>query len=209
MGFFEIIKGIANGAVNGAKKAESNLYKEDDEELQKREEVLQEAEKNYINLNDYQKEKYKEAKEKLEKFKEESSSEGESYFESDTLYGGKTLVEWNADWINMGHIIDADFSKFDKCVGLYRYCISGNIVYIGRATDLYNGSFKEKLNKFRNNCDINEKKDPCNLVKENIGDILVDILVVGNSVESITLTKNLEKEFILKFDPPWNKIVKE
>ena len=48
------------------------------------------------------------------------------------------------DWLPLGALSEtSDFSDYRKDIGVYRAIFNGEAVYIGKATELYNGGFRK------------------------------------------------------------------
>lgn len=120
--------------------------------------------------------------------------------------GGHTVVEWDHMWKCIGPLETAVLTPYNHCVGLYRHTIKGKTMYVGRATELKNGGFRKRLNDYRRSSNSGRTHTSGRLINEHLSQITTYILVVGNTDNAIQITKQLEGEFIRKYNPPWNKM---
>ena len=56
---------------------------------------------------------------------------------------GKTVEQWDKEWICIGPLKTANLTPYNHCVGLYRHVVNGRTMYVGRAIELYNGGFRK------------------------------------------------------------------
>ena len=119
-------------------------------------------------------------------------------------YMGKTISEWDKCWKSIGLLKYANLTPYNHCVGLYRHIINGQTMYVGRATELHNGGFRKRLSDYRRKSDSSRKHTSGQLINKNIDKIETYILVVGCDEAAIETTKQLEKLFVKKYNPPWN-----
>lgn len=118
------------------------------------------------------------------------------------------INEWNRKWVCIGPLKTADLSPYNKCVGLYKHVVNGKTMYIGRAIELYNGGFRKRLSDYRRPSNSARKHTSGKIIHENLDKITTYILIVGDTPETIEKTKELERLFIQKFSPEWNKLLK-
>lgn len=109
-------------------------------------------------------------------------------------------------WICIGHLANANLTPYNKCVGIYRHEINGEVMYVGRAIELHNGGFRKRLSDYRRASDSARKHTSGHQINENLDDIITYIMVVGDTEEAISETKLLEAKYVAKYNPPWNKM---
>ena len=124
---------------------------------------------------------------------------------SNTSYMNKSITDWDAEWKYIGYLRDADLSMYNHCVGLYRHVIAGRTMYVGRATELNNGGFRKRLSDYRRDSDSARKHQSGRVIHEHLNEIETYILVIGDTVEAVETTKQLEGHFVSRYNPPWNK----
>lgn len=115
-----------------------------------------------------------------------------------------SIETWEKRWKCIGKLKSAELTPYNHCVGLYKHVINNEIKYIGRAIELNNGGFRKRLNDYRRKSDSGRKHKSGQKIYKNLDKIITYILIVGEDNESIELTKQLEHEFIAKYEPEWN-----
>ena len=108
-------------------------------------------------------------------------------------------------WISIGKLKTADLTPYNHCIGLYRHKVNGRIMYIGRAIEYNNGGFRKRLSDYRRNSDSARKHTSGQIINQHLDEIETEILIVGDSADVVEQTKMLEKEYIARYNPAWNK----
>ncbi len=117
------------------------------------------------------------------------------------------MVEWDNKWKSIGVLAEADLSHYNGLIGLYRAKLDGRIVYIGRAIEVNNGGFRKRLSDYRRDSDSGRKHQSGKLMFENAHRLQIDILIIGDDESVVPLIKELEREYISKIKPDWNKFL--
>lgn len=120
--------------------------------------------------------------------------------------GGKTIDEWDREWINIGSLKTANLTPYNHCVGLYMHVVDGKIKYIGRAIELNNGGFRKRLSDYRRASNSGRTHTSGRTINANLDNIRTQILIVGEDKEAVETTIKLERIFIAKYRPEWNKV---
>ena len=123
------------------------------------------------------------------------------------LYGGKTIQQWDQEWVSIGKLKNANLTQYNHSVGLYRHVVHGKTMYVGRAIELHNGGFRKRLSDYRRQSDSARTHTSGRIINENLDDIVTYILVVGHDEQAVEITKKLEGKFIAKYRPAWNKMI--
>ena len=123
----------------------------------------------------------------------------------DSIVDGKTLDEWDREWISIGKLKDANLTPYNKSVGLYKHVVAGKIKYIGRATEYNNGGLRKRLSDYRRESNSAREHTSGTIINEHIDEIETYVLVVGTDKEAVEITKKLEPMFIKKYSPEWNR----
>lgn len=119
---------------------------------------------------------------------------------------GKTVEQWDKEWICIGPLKTANLTPYNHCVGLYRHVVNGRTMYVGRAIDLYNGGFRKRLSDYRRQSNSARKHLSGRTINEHLDEIITYILIVGDTEEAVLETKRLEGQFIAYYGyPEWNK----
>jgi len=122
--------------------------------------------------------------------------------------GGKSIEEWDREWISIGMLKTADLSPYSHYVGLYRHVINGRTMYVGRAIEWNNGGFRKRLSDYRRESNSARTHTSGRLIHEHLDEIRTYLLIVGSDAEAAEVTKQLEGRFIAKYGSPWNKMLK-
>lgn len=119
---------------------------------------------------------------------------------------GKTVEQWDKEWICIGPLKTANLTPYNHCVGLYRHVVNGRTMYVGRAIELYNGGFRKRLSDYRRQSNSARKHLSGRTINEHLDEIITYILIVGDTDEAVLETKRLEGQFIAYYGyPEWNK----
>lgn len=124
---------------------------------------------------------------------------------TETKFMGKSVEQWDREWVSIGMLKTADLSPYNHCVGLYRHVISGTTMYVGRAIELNNGGFRKRLSDYRRESNSARKHSSGRTIYEHLDEIETYILVVGNNFEAVEATRKLEGQFVRKYNPQWNR----
>ncbi|MBQ8496037.1 MAG: hypothetical protein IJ489_01085 [Clostridia bacterium] len=127
-------------------------------------------------------------------------------FDDSQSYLGKTISGWDTEWISIGYLKNADLTPYNHCVGLYRHTINGETRYLGRAIELNNGGFRKRLSDYRRDSESARKHQSGQTIYTHLEEIETYILIIGDTEEAVQATKTLEKAFINKYNPDWNKV---
>ena len=119
---------------------------------------------------------------------------------------GKTVEQWDKEWICIGPLKTANLTPYNHCVGLYRHVVNGRTMYVGRAIELYNGGFRKLLSDYRRQSNSARKHLSGRTINEHLDEIITYILIVGDTEEAVLETKRLEGQFIAYYGySEWNK----
>lgn len=115
------------------------------------------------------------------------------------------------NWIALGLLNESstDFSIYSRDVGIYRAMLDGVIVYIGKATELNNGGFRKRLRDYTRESSSARNYPSGNLMHRHKDELVIEILVFGRSIQSVSEIEAQEKKLINKFNPEWNNKDKE
>ena len=201
----EYIAEKAPGVINNAKttlaNSEAEMFKLSETRLKEYERKLKRAENSLNPRTKEQAMKIKEARQKHTESKE-------NFYGARGINEGFSLSTWDRKWINIGPLESANLSPYNNCVGLYRHLVDDKTVYIGRAIELGNGGFRKRLSDYRRPSDSGRKHPSGQTIYANLHKITTYILVVGYDEDAIKRSIFLEKQFIAKYKPEWNKNLK-
>lgn len=135
----------------------------------------------------------------------EKSNERNYQQNKDQKFGNKSISEWDREWRSIGILSDAELTQFNKSVGLYKALLNGRVVYIGRAVEFSNGGFRKRLSDYRRQSDSARTHGSGQKMNEHNSKVEIELLEIGGDFAAAELTKQLEKIFIGKYRPEWNK----
>jgi hypothetical protein len=118
-------------------------------------------------------------------------------------YDEPTVV---ADWEKLPNGLASDLSGYRKKVGHYRMTKqSGDVVYVGRATEHKKGGLKKRLTDYTRRSDSGRKHKSGQQIYENRENLTVEVFVMGEGVEAARVAKQFEPGAIRDDNPLWNK----
>jgi len=131
----------------------------------------------------------------------------------------KVLVTLNSLWQDVGIlgklVTDKDWeeglisiSYLNKSIGLYKAILNDEVVYIGKATEWDNSGLTKRLRDYVRKSDSGRNYPSGQMMFNNKDNIHIQVLIVGDSKDSINTTECLEKLFIKEYNPKWNKLDK-
>lgn len=120
--------------------------------------------------------------------------------------GGRTLREWEREWQYAGRLDSIDLSPYSSYVGLYKAELDGKVMYVGRAIEYSNGGIRKRLSDYTRESDSARKHTSGRLMHAHAADLEIYVLLVGRDEEAVEATRKLERYFIGKYSPEWNKV---
>ena len=110
-------------------------------------------------------------------------SAGESEF------GGKTLQQWDADWLPVEGGFTVLHSDLRHHVGLFRASFGNSIMYIGKAVEVHNGGLRKRLSDVRRASPSAREHYGAMRIHDHLEDLDLHVLITG-SVELAELLKS-------------------
>ena len=117
---------------------------------------------------------------------------------------GKSLAQWSASWRPIGTLASAELSPLNKSIGIYQARLGGSVVYVGRAIEINNGGFRKWLSDYTRKSDSARRTEAGRSMHANADGLEIAILTTKTVEGAVTL----ERYFIGKLQPPWNKMLK-
>ena len=112
-------------------------------------------------------------------------------------------------WIKKGKLDKADMKAHNKEIGIYRLSQNGETKYIGRAIEENNGGFRKRISDYRRASNSARKHNSGKLINQNMSNLDLEIMPLGNTRADREKVKKVEKEYIQKENPLWNKVYKK
>lgn len=110
------------------------------------------------------------------------------------------------NWIPLGSLTETftDFSDYSKDIGVYQAILYGEVVYIGKATELNNGGFRKRLRNYTRSSSSVRSYPAGELMYRHKNEIQIEIVAFNRSLEIIPDIVALEKKLIEETQPIWN-----
>lgn len=112
------------------------------------------------------------------------------------------------NWIKLGPLSEkeTDFSSYKYDIGVYKGTLNGEVVYIGKATELYNGGFRKRLRDYTRESDSGRNYPSGKLMHEHQNEVQIEILIFERNVANIKLVEQKESDLIKELQPKWNPL---
>lgn len=112
----------------------------------------------------------------------------------------------NLNWIPLGALSETstDFSSYSKDIGIYRAILNGEMVYIGKATELNNGGIRKRLRDYTRTSDSARNYPAGALMYQHRNEIQIEIVIFKRTLDNIADIDALELELIRELKPKWN-----
>ena len=117
----------------------------------------------------------------------------------------------NLNWVPLGALSEttSDFSKYSKDIGVYRAILNGEVVYVGKSTELSNGGFRKRLRDYTRTSNSARNYPAGELMHQHKDEIQIEIVIFERSLDSVSGIETLEAQLIKEFKPVWNNQNKE
>ena len=120
---------------------------------------------------------------------------------SNNLIGGKTIDEWDGLWVPVPGALRRRHPQLKRKVGLLRFTLNGEIMYIGKAVEEGPGYFKRLYDFHRP--DSSGRHFGAVRVYEHRDEVEVDVIVIETGWRAI-VADELRAIMIERHNPPWN-----
>lgn len=122
----------------------------------------------------------------------------------DLKIDGKSLSQWEASWRSIGTLESAELSPLRNSIGIYQARLDGTVVYVGRAVEVGNGGFRKRLRDYTRESDSARRTEAGRSMHANADRLQIAIL----ETDTVEGAKTLERFFIGKYQPLWNKMLR-
>ena len=121
------------------------------------------------------------------------------------LIGGKTLDEWDTEWVRVKGGFKVDHPQLRHQVGLYR-AMSGRIVEVlGRATEHANGGLAKRLADFRRESSSAREHTAGWFIHQNQSNLYLEVLITGRDRKAGDIAKKLVGPMEVRHKPRQNR----
>lgn len=115
-------------------------------------------------------------------------------------FAGKTLRQWDADWMPVKGGFAVLHSDLRHQVGLFQARLGGTIMYIGKAVEVDNGGFRKRLSDFRRPSPSAREHYGAMRICDHLHDLDLQVLITG----TVEIAELLRSAMIARHLPPWN-----
>ncbi len=122
----------------------------------------------------------------------------------DVKVGGKPLREWNDSWQPVPGGFKTKHPELRHHIGLARALLNGQTMYILCATEVGEG-IEKGLQRIRGRPQTGNAGSGAKKIREHIDELDLEVLLVGNTAQSIEPSKSLKTAMINYYDPEWNR----
>ena len=119
------------------------------------------------------------------------------------VIGGKTLEDWDREWVQLDGGLRQPHPKLRYTVGLYRASLGGQIVVIGTGTDK-GGGLAKRLSDFRRPSPSGRDYYAGERLHEDLDRPRVEVLITGHGLQAREIAQQLKTPMILRHKPSWN-----
>ena len=119
-------------------------------------------------------------------------------------FAGKTLSEWDADWMPVKGGFTVLHSDLRHYVGLFQARLGGTIMYIGKAVEVDNGGFRKRLSDFRRPSPSAREHYGAMRICDHLHDPDLQVLITGTDQRAVEIAELLRSAMIARHLPPWN-----
>lgn len=115
-------------------------------------------------------------------------------------FAGKTLREWDTDWLPVEGGFTVLHSGLRHHVGLFQARLGRNIMYIGKAVEVDNGGLRKRLSDFRRASPSGREHHGAMRIHDHLNELDLHVLITG----SVEIAELLKSAMITRHLPPWN-----
>lgn len=117
--------------------------------------------------------------------------------------GGKTLEEWNLQWVRVPHGLKQHQAHLTEEVGLYRYLLDGQTMALGVGTDSKGGIAKRLSDMIRPSWSGRDHHAG-QLIYAHRHRLTVEVLLTGSGRQAQAIARWLRDPMIALHQPVWN-----
>ena len=117
--------------------------------------------------------------------------------------GGKTVAEWNTEWSYVEHGFTDTQPQLEGLLGLYRATLQGDIMYIGRSTEI-NAGLQKRLRDYSRDSDSARDHSGAQNILNHVDVVKCEVIVVGIDENALKDTAILYGLMMDIYNPEWN-----
>lgn len=119
-------------------------------------------------------------------------------------FHGKTLREWDAEWLPVQGGFTVLHSDLRHHVGLFQASLGRNTMYIGKAVEFKNGALRKRLSDFRRESPSGREHYGAMRIYDHLDELELHVLITGSDKAAAELAELLKPAMIVRHLPPWN-----
>lgn len=119
-------------------------------------------------------------------------------------FAGRTLQNWDADWMLVKGGFTVVHSDLRHHVGLFRACLGGSNMYIGKAVEVDNGGLRKRLSDFRRESPSGREHHGAQRIYDHLDELDLQVLITGSDQRAKEIAELLKLAMIVRHLPPWN-----
>ena len=113
---------------------------------------------------------------------------------SDRKIGGKTVEQWDEEWVEMEGGFGVAHNSLHYQIGLFRADLKSEPKVMGSATDFDGGGLFKRLQTFRSPIrQTGNNHKAANYIKDNMNDLTLWVITMGKGAGSDRIAKELCK----------------
>lgn len=116
---------------------------------------------------------------------------------------GKLLSDWEKEWDRKKGGFAIPHDELRQELGLYRAVLDGEVVAIGRATEVGRGLSK-RLGDLRRSKGSAGAHHIGRMIRKHVDELELEVLIVGRNHHAAEVTKVLRREMNRFHQPKWN-----
>lgn len=117
--------------------------------------------------------------------------------------GGKTLEEWNQQWVRVPHGLKQHQAHLTEEVGLYRYLLDEQTMALGSGMDSKGGIAKRLSDMIRPSWSGRDHHAG-RLIYAHRNRLTVEVLLTGSGRQAQAIARRLKKPMVELHQPVWN-----
>ncbi|MXO74836.1 hypothetical protein GRI40_06330 [Altererythrobacter aerius] len=118
------------------------------------------------------------------------------------LIGGKTLQQWDTEWVRVNGGFRILHPELNHSVGLFRAVRDGQVMVLGQATECANGGLRKRLSDFRRSSWSGRNHTAGWYIYTNRDVLKLEVLVTGSDREAAKVAAALKRPMIALHEPP-------
>lgn len=119
-------------------------------------------------------------------------------------FAGKTLQEWDAQWLPIEGGFTVLHSDLRHHVGLFQARLRGTTMYIGEAVEVDNGGLRKRLSDFRRESPSGREHHGAMRIYDHLDELDLQVLITGSDQRAKETAELLKPAMIARHLPPWN-----